>query len=677
MNRPHTETTHVPEASTEASRRTNEQDEIDLGQLLDYLLAGKWLIVAVTLLVTLAAGFYAFVAAPVYKSDALLQVEKEPTAMPGLSEISELLATDASGSTEIEILRSRNILGKAVDDLNLTIKVRPEHFPVIGEALARRYGGSEPAEPPAFTGWFDGARYAWGGEVIEVDRFEISGIFGERAWRLEALEDGRYRLLDQGEQVLMGRVGKPAQASYDGGDLALFVSRLEARPGTRFALGTISRQRAVQELRSTLSVSEAGQETGILRLALEGTDPERIQNVLDSIANHYVRQNVERKSQEAQNMLDFIERQLPELRANLETAEARLNEYRQVSGTVDLSLEAQEALSKMTELEARVSQLEMKREELKEKYTPEHPAMQSLQRQMEGLSRERQELEAQLRHLPETEQEAVRLTRDVKVANELYLTMLNNGQELKVAKAGTVGNVRIIDTPIHPEEPIKPRRPLILALGVVLGGMLGVFVVLLRRLADRGVMDPEQVESETGYPVYASVLYSEAQGRLAKLMGRSKTSQAKLLARSQPADLAIESLRSLRTSLQFALMKADNNVIAISGPAPGVGKSFVSANFAAVLADAGKRVLLIDGDMRKGHLHQYFGEERRGGLSEVVGGTLPFSEAVRNVGPSLDFLATGTLPPNPAELLMSPGFDELLNSASADYDLVLVDTPPI
>jgi tyrosine-protein kinase Etk/Wzc len=126
------------------------------------------------------------------------------------------------------------------------------------------------------------------------------------------------------------------------------------------------------------------------------------------------------------------------------------------------------------------------------------------------------------------------------------------------------------------------------------------------------------------------------------------------------------------------MIEAPNNRVLITGATPGVGKSFVAVNFAALLASAGKRVLLIDADLRKGYLNSYFGVDRAMGLSEMIAGNLSGGEAIRrHVLPHLDLLTTGVLPPNPAELMASAAFTSILESLSNQYDLLIMDTPPV
>jgi tyrosine-protein kinase Etk/Wzc len=141
--------------------------------------------------------------------------------------------------------------------------------------------------------------------------------------------------------------------------------------------------------------------------------------------------------------------------------------------------------------------------------------------------------------------------------------------------------------------------------------------------------------------------------------------------------MAIESLRSLRTVVHFAVAK--NNIILITGPSPAIGKSFIAANFAAIMAQMGKSVVLIDADMRRGHLHQFFELNRGLGLSEYLQGKEHSIDTLchKTEIDGLDFINTGTIPPNPAELLLNERFNTLMDELSRSYDFVLIDSPPL
>jgi tyrosine-protein kinase Etk/Wzc len=644
-------------------------DGVSLAEYVDVLVEGRWLIGAIAAVAVVLGAGYAFVATPVYRSDVLVQVEQKKGGLGGLDDLSGLFGESSPAETEIEILRSRSLVGQVVDELKLDLVAEPRRFPLFGNALAKRHAEEEPAG--AFLGL---GSFGWGGERISVQRLELSPRWedSEDPFVLVAGEGGAYAVRAGDQELVAGQVGKAAE----GNGVALFVSELRARPGTEFAIAKLSRDEVVAEFQRDLRIAEKGKKTGVLQLALEGPDRARIAAVLDALSQAYLRQNVERKSAEAEKTLAFLETQLPELKSNLDAAEAELETYRTHKGGLDVSIETEAAVKRSVEIEKAVSELQVESADLRQRFTQSHPMVVALIGKLAKLQSERTLMEERMRKLPEAELESARRMRDVKVANELYLTLLNKAQELKVIKSGTIGTVRILDAAILPAKPVKPKKPTILALSLFLGLALGVAAAFGRRALDRGVEDPDLVERTIGVPVYASVPHSGVQnGRTRK---RSHGERIPILAAADPGELAIESLRSLRTSLQFSLLEAKNQIVTIGGPAPGVGKSFVAANLGHLLAESGKRVLVVDGDMRRGHLHRYFGGGREKGLSEAVLGTIPVAEAVRPAEtPNLFFLSTGGLPPNPAELLGSDRFHKLLDQLARDYDLVLVDLPPV
>jgi tyrosine-protein kinase Etk/Wzc len=216
-----------------------------------------------------------------------------------------------------------------------------------------------------------------------------------------------------------------------------------------------------------------------------------------------------------------------------------------------------------------------------------------------------------------------------------------------------------------------------LLLALLLGGFVGVGLAFARKALKSGVDDPDLIEKHIGIPVYATIAHSNRQDRLFKDMKAKKAKRA-ILAIDSPDDAAIESLRNLRTALHFGMMDVKNNCIMIAGPSPTVGKSFLSVNLAAVLTSNDKKVLLIDGDMRRGHLHEYLGIERQNGLSEFISGEIPIGDALHETTiEGLTLIPTGTLPPNPAELLLHERFSNCLRELAPKYDHVIIDSPPI
>jgi tyrosine-protein kinase Etk/Wzc len=311
-----------------------------------------------------------------------------------------------------------------------------------------------------------------------------------------------------------------------------------------------------------------------------------------------------------------------------------------------------------------------------QRFAPTHPAVASLDAQITVLDAQQDELNKRVATLPNTEQSALRLLRDVRVDTELYTNLLDSAQQLRIIKAGEVGNVRVVDYAVVQEIPVKPKRILAIALATMFGLIVGIATAFVKKALFGGVQHSEDIEQALGLPVYATIPHSENQVRLLQSMRRGGGGQY-VLAATMTEDIAVEGVRSLRTALQFGLLEAANNVIVLTGTRPDVGKSFMSVNLGAVLASGGKRVLLIDADMRRGDMHSHFGIQRQPGLSDVIAGLDVEAAVQHDVLPGLDVLPKGKVPPNPAELLMSDRLKTLLNYFSDRYDLVIVDTPPV
>lgn len=656
-----------------AQRSSAKAEEIDFHYLFGLLLDNKWLILFTAVLALCLGLAYGMLATPIYQGDTLLQIEKKSSGVPGLSELNKAFEQESSAAAEIEILRSRMVLSDVIDQLGMDIVIEPDRIPYIGKLTA-----PEPSPPhlsdPLFAGYRDSQT------LVSINSFTVPESLRGRSFELTEL-DGNPALYLGDNLVASG----PANRPLIGEDGNIRLTLKEWGYGNEpLKLVKLSEVVAINRLRSAISIREIGK-TGILSLTMVGPDKSRIKATLDAISEAYLLQNVERKSAEAENSLEFLDKQLPQIKEKLTEAEEKLNAYRLKSESVDLNMETQSVLQQSVDIESKINELKSREGEIATRFTREHPAYQSLLRQKSSLVEQKKALEQQIKALPETQQEVLRLMRDVEVTQQIYVGLLNKVQELRILKAGTVGSVRIIDKALVQPAPIKPRKKVIAIAAAFLGAIGAAAFVLLRSLLNKGIETPDKLE-EQGVSVYATVPLSEKQrtankvNRILQRREKKKSGEAliSLLASDDPTDLAIEALRSLRTSLHFAMMDAENKVVMISGPSPGVGKSFISANLGAVLSQAGQRVLVIDADMRKGHLHRYFDLESQPGLSAYLSGQSSKEEITQSAGiENLDFIARGKAPPNPSELLMHQRFKTLIDSLSGDYDLILVDTPPI
>ncbi len=658
-----------------------EDDTIELGEIIGAITERKWLVAIIILLSLMIGAALVFVSTPIYRADGLLQIEEKSTGMEKLEALQSLIGDDTSVSAEIEILSSRMILGRVVARQKLDIVAVPKTFPLIGGVIARRYVGDGPNLP-----WFGLSSYAWGGEVIQVDSFSVPLEYIDHPLLLLAGEADAFSVIDEnGKQVLSGTVG----TRTENGGFSIFVTQIKARPGTRFRLIKLSEESAINNLRAHFGVRERGKQSGILELSFTGYDANKIGVVLDEIQKTYLRLNVERRSTQAQNTLKFLETQLPVLKEQVDTAEAAYNSYRQSRGSLDLSLETQGVLKSVIDIEDATLKLKQEREQLRQRFTAEHPIIQAVDAQLARLNDRRKQFDREVARLPDTQQTVLRLARDMEVSTKLYIELLNTAQQLKVSKAGTVGNVRIIDRALVKRSSVGTKPIIILGIAFLLGLMASMLTILLLRVLRVVVEDPETIETRLGLPVYAVVPHSEEEAALERNWQRGqkkgqkrgqnrRKKRGELLALMMPDDDAVESLRSLRTTLHFALVDAPRSSLLITSPCPSVGKSFVSKNLGTVLAQLGKRIVIVDADLRRGHINMEMGLEREIGISEYISGQATFSEIVKStLVPNMFVVTTGQIPPNPSELLMHPRFEALLSELSGEFEALIIDAPPV
>jgi len=623
----------------------DKSDDVDLGRLLGELVDNRWLIIGVTALFLTLGILYCLFATPIYRADAMVQVEQN-AGNSLLNNISQILPNNQPESApEIELLRSRMILSKTVEDLNLRIVIAQEYFPVFGKGYSRLVK-DKPGE-------------------ISITKLEIPNDWiDDPSIVVTSNGDGTFSIKKDGAEIASGKSGELIKK----GQLVILVNEIQAKKGTSFKVSKISELAAINDLLDKFDVGDKGKNTGVLGLSMTGENPVLIKEILNSIAKNYLEQNVERKSEEDAKSLGFLNDQLPKIRESLDVAEEKLNKFRQKNDSVDLSLEAKSVLDSIVSVDTQLNELTFKEAEISKLYTKVHPSYRALLEKRKTLEDERDKLNKRVSAMPNTQQEILRLSRDVQSGQEVYMQLLNKEQELNISKASTVGNVRIIDQAITQVKPVKPRKAIALLLSIILGAAASIGYVLLRAFLHRGIESPEQLE-ELGINVYSSVPLSEWQQKKDfEFRSKNKKKNADsnlLLAFGNPADLAIEAIRSLRTSLHFAMMEAKNNVLMISGASPGIGKTFISANLAAVISQTGKKVLFIDSDMRKGYAHELIGLDGKNGLSDVLSGKINVAATIKKTAfENFDFMPRGQIPPNPYELLMHSRFSEVIKWAS-------------
>lgn len=607
----------------------------------------RWFILLFTFLTVMFGYAYAMWVRPQFTSDVLLQVNVKGSSSKStkaLGEMGAVLDLASPADAEIELIKSRMVLGSVVAAEHLHMWTVP-----MGswDRLMHREGR------------------------MDVDSLIIPEKLRTKKWTAVAKNENSYTLIaPDGKVALEGVVGEVSSTVIAGDTLTIRINYMDAHPGQKFQIVLGSPLKAERLLMSSLRVMEKGKQTGIISVRYSHRYPDRAASILNTIAKTYLRQNVEMRSAEAEKTLEFLEAQLPAVKAKLDSAEKVLADYRYKVGSVDIGGETKAHLDKEGQLQRQIMQLEQERQAALRLFKAEHPNVQTIVKQQNKLRTELSLLKKNAEKMPLTQQEVKRLQEEVAVNNEVYTNMLNNIQQLRVVRAGEVGNVRIVDFAQIEQSQSKPNKTRIVMTSCAAGFVLGILFVLLMRIFKNGVRSTSEIERETGLSVFARI--PQSQSKL--LRGHKHLHHGAPFVLQDIDNRVSEAFRSLQTAINFLLPQPDHVVLLVMGLIPGVGKSFVSLNLAATIAASGKKVLLIDADMRRGVIHS----GSKFGLADVLVGLATLDTAVaQKHTDNLFVMNAGKTKLAACELLRSDAMDKLLKEAREKYDLVIVDTPPL
>ncbi|MCD9500655.1 polysaccharide biosynthesis tyrosine autokinase [Photobacterium phosphoreum] len=624
-------------------------EEIDLGKIFGVLRDSKKSILAITIVFTLLGLIYSVFATPIYRSDVLIQVDSKTDGSSTFGEaMTTEFSTESSAVTEMELIKSRRVIGKAVDKLNLTTSVAPDYLPLIGKGLARLTHSQSNATVAHFTMPEDAQNNIYQLKIINVDTGEF------------VVTDE-----DNSNIKLKGFVG---QAIKDQG-YSLLVTALTGANNDTFTVKKLPRFDVIAYYQKSLAVAEEGKDTGIIEVSLKGQDRLKTQKILNSISESYYKMNADRAAASADKSLEFLNARLPKIKAELTSAEDKLNKYREANQSVNIEMQAKSSLDELVALNGQINELSFQEADISRSYTKENPLYKTLIEKRNDLRAQKVRLTQKIDQMPEKQREIIRLTRHVDVNQQTYMQILNKIQELDIVKASSSASVQIIDTASSSVKPVAPNRIMLVIAPAILGLILSVLIALFRVILNNTVVDPQQLKA-IGLPVFALV------PKTPKAKKVSKT----ILAEMESGDVSIEALRTLRNRILLAMNNANNNTALFTSASSSThsGKTFVITNVAALMAEAGKRVLIIDADMRKGKIASALNGKQANGLSELLSGKNDLKAVVKtSLITNLDYISGGETSDSPAELLMHNEFKTLLAWASEHYDVVIVNSAPI
>ena len=640
-----------------------QDDTIDLKELF-FSLISEWKVITLCILLSIVSAIiYLCTTENVYQTDALVQIKSNKSSpLAGLSSDMAAMASlaglggmgSSSTQSEIELLKSRAILGQAIKDLNLDIQIQPkENFfqkIVSDNNYIKTYTTQDILLKKE-------------GQRLVIAQFQVPKFYENKALLL-TFEDNKYKIHDyKTEQLLkegeLNRVlrDEPWNISVSG----------NINSGQQFILQKNSLPVAMSNMLKNFDAQEKGKGTGILELTYQGENPVNIPNLLNTVLNIYKQQDINRSVTDKDQQVAFLEKQLPELKEDLNNSERQFNQFRKKYGTVDVKGESELYLKQSMELEIQKVQLQQKQAELGAQYTAEHPAMQAISAQLTTLNTKISEVNNKVKQLPEIQRLYLQYYRDVEIKNQLYTGLLTTYQSLNIAKAGELGKVSIVDYAVEPVKPVKPRKLIILVLSIFVGGFIGILIALVRNFLHSGIRNIEPITTK-------HTLRNLGKVNQYNSLNKNSKQYAHPLAILEPSALPIEQMRKIATSIQYAAQLSGQPVVQMLGTTKNIGTSTLTANLAIILAQMNLKVILIDSDLRQGQLKDYFNIETTIGLSDYLNGTAALGSIITPTQQAkLDLISNGKEEINPVSLLSKPEMARLLEQLKDTYDFILVD----
>ena len=506
------------------------------------------------------------------------------------------------------------------------------------------------------------------------------------------MEDGTFSLA-RNERMIMqsARAGEDLEANLgDLGVLQINVDSLDAPAGTEFFVTRRSLEETIRSLRSDMSTETSDTKSRMITVKMQGDDPTETAILTNAIVSQYQAVKLGSESLQSSAELDFYEQSLPTVEEDLQAAESALSSFRTGSGAINQDAQITAKLGQLDKLEIEMTELQIDRDELRERYTDLHPSTRQIDKEIGVLQRKIDEIRGGIQNAPDTDRQLTVLLQREETARDVYNEMNEKLQKLRIAQAGNVGSVQIWDEALAPRRAVSPSSGLAVV-GAVLGTVfLYLLYLTLRSALSTTIIDQDSLERASGLPVFMNIPRSSAQRRIRgstyegarKLLpgsSNANTADRHVLALSKPEDYSVENLRGLRSMLADVMDGAANNVLMFTSPLPSMGKSFVSLNLAVLLAQAGKRVLLIDADYQRGQIHRSLGLDNGPGLPEVVSGKAELKEAVRTTSVSSLYCITKGFSGSDIrrEMPSDREMSTFMQVVAPRFDIVIVDTPPV
>jgi tyrosine-protein kinase Etk/Wzc len=692
-------------------KRMVAQESFSLEKLM-LILKKYWYWIPISLILSIVIGhYYLKYTQPVHKAASLirLEIQKEASNL-GLNAMQSMQTDNLSG--EIELIRSRLVAEDLLHVLDLNVS-----YYAIGNILTTEIYGTSPFKVVVYS--------------------DPSNTIYDKNFFVNFQNEFEFKVLLDGENEANAKAYKVGDII----EMGNFKFALQWCNGNQLVnsqkeyIFTINSQSAlVTYLLNHLEVEASSTEARTVSIAFSDNNLQKAKDIVNAYDTVYLRHSLEKKQKSQEQTLKFIESQIEITAKKLESYEYDIQEFVKSSGSISPSDEYSQITIQLAELQKnkeainrtvkkhdelmsfiknnasqenivplvfgidniqvadginRLNELYKNREMLKisnkestvpfKKIELEISIVKSqllnfigenkkfVMEQQATISNEIAQMSQKFNGLPNKETELNRLRRFNTIYEKYYLSLIEKRIEYQISKAGTVPEFTILSEAYSSGIPIYPKNNKIWLTCILLGFMPIVLFIFIKYLMMNVIYSQQQLENKLLAPILGTIPSY-----------KKKLTASKLVIDKNPKSSISESLRSIRTNSDFILPKKNKQIIGVTSTVSGEGKTFFAINYAGILALTGKKVVILDLDMRKPKIHVGFNVDNAIGMSSILSGMTQWKDAIKHSTlNNLDLIPAGPIPPNPNELLLKKEFDELLDNLFLEYDIIMADNPPI
>lgn len=698
---------------------TQQNDEIDLKQLFKTIGRYKYIIAMFAIVFTLLAAVFAYTKPSIYGSSATIELQEEQRGYNSADALKQAFTGGGINvQNQIEVFKSRFLANRALENLDLNTR----YFTTKNYRKKEFYQNS-----PFIVNHKVLDNYIYGKTFIltpiNKDSFNLK-IMPTSKWSKKGiLNELGVSPFEEHDLISYDNDHKYGE-EIDTQWFNIKVEQISELINTEYSFSFVHPSAAPDVFYGALNVSQVSELASVLRISIQDTVSLRAKDLLNSLFKAYLDEEIKRKSEVANLSLDFIDNQLEDINKRLKISETKLEVYKETNDVISLPEKATTTSKNITEYEAKLQEIlieenilrnlqqyintntnlsgltvgsirfadpalaslinklheySTQRESVLIDYTELHPDVEKLSKTIASLRRSiKASLKANLRQLsqrkasmrsvigkltksletlPKQERELTRLSRHFNVNEKVYSFLLEKRAETAILKSSTISNGRVLDKALNYSIPIKPKRMLIVLVGMILGIISGLAFAFIREFLNDTIKNTEEIERLSSIPIYGVI----------PLNKNKKTK-----------NIFLEAFRSIRTNLQFLPQHEKSRVITITSSVSGEGKTNTTAKLAELIAKSNKKVIVLDLDLRKASVHKEFNIPNNIGISNYLTNQNNLEEVIKKTSfDNVDIISTGTLPPNPSELILTDEMKDTIELLRKTYDYIIIDTPPV